>query len=134
MFDIKQFGKRIAFLRKQNGMSQEKLANLLGISSQAISKWENGHTTPDTSLLPVLAQIFQCSVDEIIMPAYFFDMDLEEKKIDKMDWRARQIADYIIQQLGDTMPTENIGLEDAAVIEAVRRVHPNLGKIGRAHV
>ena len=41
-------------------------------------------------LLPVLAQIFQCSVDEIIMPAYFFDMDLEEKKIDKMDWRARQ--------------------------------------------
>lgn len=127
MFDIKQFGKRIAFLRKQNGMSQEKLANLLGISSQAISKWENGHTTPDMSLLPVLAQIFQCSVDEIIMPAYFFDMDLEEKKIDKMDWRARQIADYIIQQLGDTMPTENIGLEDAAVIEAVRRVHPNLG-------
>lgn len=42
MLDIKQFGKRIAFLRRQNGMSQEKLADLLGISSQAISKWENG--------------------------------------------------------------------------------------------
>lgn len=42
MLDIKQFGKRIAFLRRKNGMSQEKLADLLGISPQAISKWENG--------------------------------------------------------------------------------------------
>ena len=127
MLDIKQFGKRIAFLRRQNGMSQEKLADLLGISSQAVSKWENGHTMPDTSLLPVLAQIFQCSVDEIIMPAYLFDLEIEEKKIDRMDLQAKHIADYIIQQLGGTKPEESIGLDDAAIIEAVRRVHPNLG-------
>lgn len=127
MLDIKQFGKGIAFLRRKNGMSQEKLADLLGISPQAISKWENGHTMPDTSLLPVLAQIFQCSVDTIIMPAYLFDPEIEEKKIDGMDVRARHIADYIIQQLGGTMPGESIGLDDAAIIEAVRRVHPNLG-------
>lgn len=127
MLDIKQLGKRIAFLRRQNRMSQEKLADLLGISSQAISKWENGHTMPDTSLLPVLAQIFQCSVDEIIMPAYLFDPEIEEKKIDRMDLQARHIADYIIQQLGGTKPEESIGLDDDAIIEAVRRVHPNLG-------
>lgn len=42
MLDTTQLGKRIAFLRKQNGMSQEKLAELLCISPQAISKWENG--------------------------------------------------------------------------------------------
>lgn len=127
MLDIKQFGKRIAFLRRKNGMSQEKLADLLGISSQAISKWENGHTMPDTSLMPVLAQIFQCSVDAIIMPAYVFDPEIEEKKIDRMDLQARHIADYIMQQLGGTMPKESVGLDDAAIIEAVRRVHPNLG-------
>ncbi len=127
MLDIKQFGKRIAFLRRQNGMSQEQLADLLGISAQAISKWENGHTMPDTSLLPVLAQIFQYSIDEIIMPAYIFDPEIEEKKMDRMDWKARHLADYIIGQLGGTKPEESIGLEDAAVIEAVRRVHPNLG-------
>lgn len=127
MLDIKQFGKRIAFLRRQNGMSQEKLADLLGISSQAISKWENGHTMPDTSLLPVLAQIFRCSVDEIIMPAYLFDPEIEEKILDRMDLQVRHIADYIIQQLGGVKPEESIGLDDAAIMEAVRRVHPNLG-------
>ncbi len=127
MLDVKKFGKRIAFLRRQNGMSQEKLAGLLGISSQAISKWENGHTMPDTSLLPVLAQIFQCSIDEIMMPAYLFDPEIEEKKLDRMDLQARNIADYIIQQLGSAKPEESIGLNDAAIIEAVRRVHPNLG-------
>lgn len=127
MLDIKRFGKRIAFLRRQNGMSQEKLADLLGVSSQAISKWENGHTMPDTSLLPVLAQVFRCSVDEIIMPAYLFDPEIEEKKIDRMDMQARRIADYIIQQLGSIKPEEGIGLDDDEIIEAVRRVHPNIG-------
>lgn len=47
-------------------MSQERLSELLCISPQAISKWENGHTTPEISLLPVLSQIFQCSIDNII--------------------------------------------------------------------
>lgn len=127
MLDTKQLGKRIAILRKQNGMSQEKLAELLCISPQAISKWENGHTTPETSLLPVLAQIFQCSIDEIIMPAYLFDPDIEEKKPTKTDLQARHIADYIIQQLGGAMSGESIGLDDTAIIEAVHKIHPNLG-------
>lgn len=127
MLDTKQLGKRIAFLRKQNGMSQEKLAELLCISPQAISKWENGHTTPETALLPVLAQIFQCSIDEIIMPAYLFDPEIEKKKVNKLDLQARKIADYIIQQLGGAMLGEIIGLNDAEIIEAVRNIHPNLG-------
>lgn len=127
MLDTKQLGKRIALLRKQNGMSQEKLAELLCISPQAISKWENGHTTPETSLLPVLAQIFQCSIDEIIMPAYLFDLEIEEKKTNSWDLQAKKIADYIIRQLGGAMPEESIGLDDAAIIEAVRKIHPNIG-------
>lgn len=120
MLDTKQFGKRIALLRKESGMSQEKLAELLCISSQAISKWENGHTMPEISLLPILAQIFQCSIDEIIMPAYLFEAEIEEKKPAKMDLQARHIADYIIQQLGGAELEEGIGLDDAAIMEAVR--------------
>lgn len=127
MLDTKQLGKRVALLRKESGMSQEKLAELLCISPQAISKWENGHTTPETSLLPVLAQIFRCSIDEIIMPAYLFEAEIEEKKGINMDQQARKIAGYIIQQLGGAAPEEGIGLDDAAIMEAVCRVHPNLG-------
>lgn len=128
MLDTKQLGKRLAFQRKQSGMSQEKLAELLCVSPQAISKWENGHTMPDVALLPVLAQIFDCSIDEIIMPAYLYDADIEEKKTNKAELQARHIANYIIRQLGGTMPGESIGLDDAAIIEAIRGVYPNLGK------
>ena len=127
MLDIKQLGKKIAILRKQNGLSQEKLAEMLSISPQAISKWENGHTMPETSLLPVLAQIFDCTIDEIIMPAYSFDATIEEKKTNIFEVQAKHIAKYIIQQLGDTISEEIIGLDDKAIIDAVRKTNPNLG-------
>jgi len=40
---------------KRNGFTQEELAEKIGISAQAISKWENSHTLPETAMLPVLA-------------------------------------------------------------------------------
>ena len=59
-------GKRIAMLRRQRGLKQEDLANTLGVSSQAVSKWENDQTCPDISLLPQLAEILGVSVDELL--------------------------------------------------------------------
>jgi len=60
-------GNHIAALRKQNGFTQEELAEKLGISAQAISKWENGHTLPETALLPVLSKLLNSSIDTILM-------------------------------------------------------------------
>jgi len=68
MLDNISVGNRIAQLRKQNKLTQEELANKLGITAQAISKWENGHTLPETALLPVLSKSFDCSIDSILMP------------------------------------------------------------------
>ena len=59
-------GKRISFLRKEKGMKQEELASLLGVSGQAVSKWENDQTCPDISLLPQLAKLLGISVDELL--------------------------------------------------------------------
>lgn len=59
-------GKRIAALRKEKGLRQEELAEMLGISGQAVSKWENDQTCPDISLLPQLAKIFGVTVDELL--------------------------------------------------------------------
>ena len=59
-------GKRIASLRKEKGLSQEELAGMLGLSGQAVSKWENDQTCPDISLLPQLANILEVSVDELL--------------------------------------------------------------------
>ena len=81
MLDIKKVGLKISSLRRMFGYTQESLADILLITPQAISKWENGHTLPETQLLPVLAQIFECSVDEIIMPAYSADEIIENEKI-----------------------------------------------------
>ena len=52
------FGARIAALRKQSGMTQEALAQRLGITNQAVSKWESDQCCPDIMQLPVLADIF----------------------------------------------------------------------------
>ena len=58
-------GKNIADLRKSNRMTQEQLAETLGVSSQAVSKWENEVTMPDIMLLPVIAGCFDITVDEL---------------------------------------------------------------------
>ena len=59
-------GKRIAKLRKENRMSQEILAEKLGVSAQAVSKWENDQSCPDISLLPVLAELLNVTTDELL--------------------------------------------------------------------
>ena len=59
-------GERIAQLRKEKGLKQDELAEMLGITPQAISKWENDQTCPDISLLPKLAEILSVTVDELL--------------------------------------------------------------------
>ncbi len=58
-------GKNIAELRKNSGMTQEQLAETLGVSSQSVSKWENDTTMPDIMLLPAIAGCFNITVDEL---------------------------------------------------------------------
>ena len=59
------FGQRIAALRKARGMTQEALAQKLGITNQAVSKWESDQCGPDIMQLPVLADIFEISMDAL---------------------------------------------------------------------
>lgn len=59
-------GRNIHTLRKQNGFTQEGLAGRLGVTYQAVSKWENGTTAPDISLLPELAAVLGTSIDALL--------------------------------------------------------------------
>ena len=59
-------GKRIALLRKEKGLTQEELAQHMGVSPQAVSKWENDQTCPDISALPKLARLLGVTVDELL--------------------------------------------------------------------
>lgn len=58
--------EQIAFLRKQKGLTQEELAKVLGVTNQAVSKWESGQNFPDIQLLPDMAELFEVSVDELL--------------------------------------------------------------------
>ena len=60
-----KLGKKIRELRKTKNISQEVLAQYLGISFQAVSKWENDTAMPDVALIPVLASFFGVSTDEL---------------------------------------------------------------------
>ncbi len=57
---------RIAELRRQKGISQQQLAQRLGVAFQTVSKWETGATMPDIGMLPELAMFFQVSVDQLL--------------------------------------------------------------------
>lgn len=59
-------GEKIAELRRDRKMTQEGLANMIGVSAQSVSKWENNVTMPDIVLLPIIADIFEVTVDELL--------------------------------------------------------------------
>ena len=59
----KSVGERIARLRSEKGMTQVELAEKLGVSDKAVSKWELGGCYPDVTMFPLLADIFGVSID-----------------------------------------------------------------------
>lgn len=63
---MESIGNRIAKYRKIKGLTQEGLAEKLGVSSQAVSKWENDVSCPDISLLPMLCNELCITVDELL--------------------------------------------------------------------
>jgi len=67
-----KLGEKIKTLRKQKNISQEVFANYLGVSFQAVSKWETGNTMPDVTMIPAIASFFAVSTDEL------FDFNLYE--------------------------------------------------------
>lgn len=62
---MNEFGEKIIHLRKNKGLTQDSLAEMLGVTAQAVSKWERGESMPDVSLLPALARIFEVSIDSL---------------------------------------------------------------------
>lgn len=68
-----EFGKKIRQLRFKAGLTQEQLAEKLGIGAQAVSKWENAAAMPDITALPLLAEIFGVSIDDL------FDLTNEQR-------------------------------------------------------
>lgn len=76
-----KIGKFIAKVRKEKKLTQKQLAEKLGITDRAISKWENGKSMPDLSLLKPLCDIFDITINELLSGEYIE----EEKKKEKLE-------------------------------------------------
>ena len=70
-----KIGEKIKQLRQRDGRKQEDLANALGVSPQAISRWEANGGYPDMELIPAIANYFNISIDEL----FGYSKDRQEK-------------------------------------------------------
>ena len=89
-----QLASKIKQLRVKCGYTQDELANKLGVSSQAVSKWENQLTTPDITLLPALSEAFGVTIDEL------FDLSLEQK-LERIENKFDVIEELTPREFGD---------------------------------
>ena len=100
-------GARILRRRKEKGLTQEALANKLGVSNQAVSKWEGDVCCPDLQLLPLLADTLELSLDEL------FGRESKEKPIQKAE------ADSQILPIAAELPWE----DDDAIQDMIRELN-----------
>ena len=89
-----ELSNKIKQLRTQKGVKQEKLAEAMGVSAQAVSKWETGAALPDISLLPELAVYFGVTIDEL----FSISDDKEYERIQNMLWAKRELTALDIER------------------------------------
>ena len=78
------FGNMVAALRKEKGMTQLELAEKMGVTDKAVSKWERDFSFPDVSSIPKLAEILDVSVDELMQIKTDAKEDTSKRKIDEI--------------------------------------------------
>lgn len=121
--DMKLVGNQIAFLRKNKGLTQAELGERLGVSFQAVSKWERGETLPDTAILLDLAEILETSVDYILTGGrqalhYRGKITVEEmaeginalKRMGELLGKENMLYRYAVEGINERM---NTSIEDA---------------------
>jgi len=112
MIDNYKVGNRIALLRKEKGLTGEKFAELLGVSPQAVSKWENGKCLPESSLLPNVAALLGTTIDSILIPQelVILNDDTESHRYKVLAGKISLIPDtYELDPEKKTLKIEDLG-------------------------
>ena len=112
-------GARILRRRKEKGLTQEALANKLGVSNQAVSKWEGDVCCPDLQLLPLLADTLELSLDEL------FGRESMAKTAQKAE------ADSQILPVAVELPWEDDDAIHAVLFQGHRLLQPKQGSLFR---
>lgn len=97
--DFLNFSKNLIRLRQEKNLTQEQLANFIGVTKASVSKWENKQSLPDLMILPKLSALFDISIDELL--GYNAQLSKEEsRKIyhDLADDFANQPFDVVLEE------------------------------------
>ena len=125
--DCKSLGNTIASLRHRNNITQAALAERLGVSNKAVSKWESGQGYPDISLLPTIAEFFGVSIDYLLLG--------EKKGITRAGNRIMDVVKNIEQYptIGMLVTTDGsiTDIPRESYVEAEQRVADELKKLGK---
>lgn len=97
MYDL---SNKISKLRRDNNMTQEQLAEKLGVTAQSVSKWENGITSPDITLIPAIAKLFNITTDELL-GAVSNDQVKKISSITSKEMKELKLKVHIISKDGD---------------------------------
>jgi transcriptional regulator with XRE-family HTH domain len=109
-------GTRIAEARKRKGLTQDQLAEAMGVSPQAVSKWENDISCPDITLLPQLADYFGISVDDLLRGPAAQEVQIVPEE-DRKDFNKMMLRINVLSAKGDKvkvnlpMPLLKTGLQ-----------------------
>lgn len=93
MFDNKKLGAYIQFLRKSRGMTQSRLAEILGLSPQAVSNWERGESMPDIALLTQIARALGTTVDRMLSAAEDFDAERYKALLEDTPEESQEVSE-----------------------------------------
>lgn len=103
MFNIKKFGAHISRLRKKADMTQSVLGDKLNVTRQAVSRYENGDSFPDISVLVLLSEIFNITVDDLIKAgeptkneAILLQSDIKQSEIPQEIFQEKTISDDLL--------------------------------------
>ena len=133
-------GAKIAELRREHNMKQDELAEQLGVTPQAVSKWENGASMPDISLLPKLAKIFGVSIDELFGGDTVPKPDVQMLPVEKRKSFDEMILRIRVWDGGDKvnvnlpLPLIKIALEIGMTLPNVNTGNVDLSKIDLNHI
>ena len=123
-----EIGNRLMQYRKKAGLSQEELADKLGVSRQAVSKWECGESSPDTDNLIALAKIYNVSLDELI------NVNPDEKKKEKKSGihikdnqgNTVDIDNFHVHVKDDEGSEVHVGSDGVEILDKGEKVHERI--------
>lgn len=102
-----KIGAFISECRKQKGLTQEQVAEVLGVSNRTISKWENGNCMPDYSVLPLLAQTLDITINELLSGEKIKQEDYQKKleenliiNIGELKRKTQKTFSFILKLIG----------------------------------